>query len=233
MNRPACRVLVAMFLTFRISWSSKIFGLPTFYRTTSPPRPPLNLILQLIIDELIRLCLGYFNQNLLMGEVPNIGTCFPISFFTFSGICFWYWLGRLCDFLFRLPQNSIQHFIILRSVFVLFKIINFSLFILQFDSDTKMVNDTRTSVLVNLVVCHKINREWPLLLFDQSRGWSIWTIKNWDIFREKFPNIFISSWKRKTVKLTGLFTQWITDHLLCWGLEIPLILNFKSPPYIT
>ena len=88
MNRPACRVLVAMFLTFRISWSSKIFGLPTFYRTTSPPQPPLNLILQLIIDELIRLCLGYFNQNLLMGEVPNIDACFPISFFTFSGICF-------------------------------------------------------------------------------------------------------------------------------------------------
>ena len=136
MNLPACRVLVAMFLTFRISWSSKIK-------------------------------------------------------------------------------------------------INFSLFILQFDSDTKMVNDTRTSVLVNLVVCYKINREWPLLLFDQSHGWSIWTIKNWDIFREKFPNIFISSWKRKTVKLTGLFSQWITDHLLCWGLKIPLILNFKSPPYIT
>lgn len=29
---------------------------------------------------------------------------------------------------------------------------------------------------------------------------------------KEFPGMFITSWKRKTVKPTGLFTPWFTDH---------------------
>ena len=43
MSPPACRVHIAIFLTFRIKSSSKTFGRPTFFRTTSPSRSPLNL----------------------------------------------------------------------------------------------------------------------------------------------------------------------------------------------
>ena len=63
MTPPACRVHIAIFLTFRIKWSSKTFVLPTFFRTTSPSRSSLNLFLQLFTVVPIRLCLGYFIEN--------------------------------------------------------------------------------------------------------------------------------------------------------------------------
>ena len=99
MSPPACWIPVAMFLTFRIRWSSKIFGLPTFFQNNITIPDPVKFILPTFTDVLIRLCLGYFNENVLMAEeVPNIKACFPTSLFTFSGICFWYCLGQLRDF---------------------------------------------------------------------------------------------------------------------------------------
>lgn len=50
--------------------------------------------------------------------------------------------------------------------------------------------------------------------------------------RKKFPNTFISFWKRKTVKRRRLFTRWFTSPFLAGGLKIPLILTFKSPGYV-
>ena len=74
MTPPACRVPIAMSLTFRIRWSPKIFDLSTFFRTTSPSHsPPLNLFFQLITDVLVKLC--------LTEEVPSIDACFPYSHF--------------------------------------------------------------------------------------------------------------------------------------------------------
>ena len=66
--RISLGALIAMSLTFRIRWSTKIFGLPTFFRSTSPSRPPLNLFLQLLTDVLLlsRPPLNLFFQFILM-----------------------------------------------------------------------------------------------------------------------------------------------------------------------
>ena len=64
----AYQVPIAISLTFRIRWLSKIFGLLTFFRTTSPSQTPSNLFFQLFTDVLMKLWLGYFNANLLMAE---------------------------------------------------------------------------------------------------------------------------------------------------------------------
>ena len=104
MNRPACLVPIAISLTFRIRWLSKIFSVLTFFRTTSPSQPPLNLLFQVFTDVLIKLWLGYFKENFLLAEeVPNIDAFFPTSLSTSLWICFWSCLGRLCDILSRLP----------------------------------------------------------------------------------------------------------------------------------
>ena len=44
--------------------------------------------------------------------------------------------------------------------------------------------------------------------------------------------MFISSWKKKKVKFTGLFTQLITDHPLypCCSIEDSTDLKFQKPP---
>ena len=87
--RISLGALIAMSLTFRIRWSTKIFGLPTFFRSTSPSRPPLKFILPIYTDALLKRCLGYFNENFLMAkQAPNIDSCFSTSIFKFSRIFF-------------------------------------------------------------------------------------------------------------------------------------------------
>ena len=89
MSPPACRVHIAIFLTFRIKSSSKTFG-----RNNITVTVPLKLILNSFTDVPITLPLGYFIKNFLMPEeVPNTDACFPASLFKFSEICFWYCFG--------------------------------------------------------------------------------------------------------------------------------------------
>ena len=154
----ACRVPVAMSLTLRVRWSSKIFGQPTFFRTTSPspppPPPPLNLLFQLFTHVLIKLCLGYFDENVLMAEkVTNISKS---SFHIFWNLmlkllkidCLIFYLVcrktqfSICDVFCDRANNICDCciFIILRSVFFLFKISK-KLFFVYFTIRLRNKND--------------------------------------------------------------------------------------------
>ena len=105
-----------------------------------------------------------------MAEVLDIDACFLSSLFTFSRICFWYSLGRQRDFfylvygrtqlgicdVYRDRGNNIWDcymFIILRSVFFLFKIAK-KLFFVHFA--IRLSNKRYEDICVkNLEVCSK------------------------------------------------------------------------------
>ena len=92
MTPSACQVPIAMFLKFSDQvviqniWSVCLF---LNNITITAPLKFINLFFQLFTDVLIKLCLGYFNENVLMAkEVPNIDACFPTSLSQFLELGF-------------------------------------------------------------------------------------------------------------------------------------------------